>query len=338
MKRKSLLMLGFGMVLTLGVVSTAMAAQPSQTAQSVMVSIEGVKDAYQIEGSITWTFDRNAAETYYTNSWDDNSPQVTQGQDPAQTSPGAPTPDANKLQQHAQAERCVFFNGGNLTGNTYTQTVNGTRGWKWTYTYTIVPNVASVAAHTAWNSALESNGSVDVVFNGFIASESYLDQSKKTKYSFTLIDPAGSRVRDVSAQLQKQDESDNWVNVGDPLIYLTEGLPILGVFPTFEDFLYLGNAGHFGNAAVYTKLHAYGYGPATSVSAILLEDNFVNNDNDIVNGNVHKAPYNGEFLGLTEDGSYQIYVSGNIKGNDASAGFGFGVGSTLIVIDSCPAQ
>jgi hypothetical protein len=307
----------------------------SQTAQSAMVDLQLGHASYQIEGTITWTYDRDAAETFYSNAWDGNAPVVTVGSGAVQTSPGPDAPSGVALQNHAQQERCTFFLGGDLTGTTYTQTVNGTKGWKWTYTYNITPNLepATVAAKTAWTSE-ETGGTVDVTFDGFVASESYLKQAKTTKYSFTLLDGnLLSRVQNVSAQLQKLDDLLNWVSVGDPVLLGTLGT--LDVTAASEDFPYFGNAGFFGNSLVYSSLHTTGYLSASPVSAILTSDSFLNNNNDLISGNVHQALYGSNFPGISEAGSYQVVVSGTIKGNSASASVSFTVASEVLVIGGC---
>ena len=179
---------------------------------------------------------------------------------------------------------------------------------------------------------------MDVGFDGFVSSESYLKNGTRTKYSFTLTepDPLGgaplSRVQGVSAQLQKfDDDSAAWVDQGTAIVYGT-----LPVAPTTADYTYYGNVGVFGNSAVYSALHANGGGkPATLVSSILVEDNFANNDNDLATGNAHQADYAGDFPDLTEAGSYRIVVSGTIKGNSGSANVGFSVSSSIIVIGGC---
>jgi hypothetical protein len=173
---------------------------------------------------------------------------------------------------------------------------------------------------------------VDVNFSGFVSSESYLKQSGgRTKYSFTLLDSVGgSRVQSVIAKLQKSDGLGGWTDVGDPISYGT-----LPVTQTYDDYIYFGNAGIFGNSAVYTALHASGGKPATLVSSIFLEDTFVNNDNDLASGSAHQADYNGAFAGINEAGDYRIAVSGIIKGNSAGASFGFSVASQIIVIGGC---
>lgn len=304
----------------------------SQTAQSGMVEVATDNTTYQIEGTIAWTYVRDSAEGYYTNALDGNSPTVTctgSGCTNPPPVPVAPQPDRNKLRQHAQDERCVFFCGGVLGSDSYTQDVRVNissgvnRGnWRFTYTYNITPNQESVEPHTCWIFE-ETGGTVDVNFSGFVSSESYLKQSGgRTKYSFTLLDSAGgSRVQSVIVKLQKSDGLGGWTDVGVPISYGT-----LPVTQTYDDCTY------FGNSAVYSARHAAGGMPATLMSLILLEDTFVNNDNDLASGNAHQADYNGTFAGINEAGDYRIAVSGIIKGNSAGASFGFSVGSQIIVI------
>lgn len=303
----------------------------SQTAQSAMVQTNLNSTAYIIEGTITWTFDREMAETYYTNAWDGLAPAVTVGGGSTQTSPGAPAPDANELMQLAQADRCTFFFGGSLRSTTYTRTVNGTKGWKWTYTYNITPNApGTVAAATAWSSAT-TGGTVDVGFSGFVSSESFLQQSKKTKYSFTLLDSTGSRVTNVRIALEQKGIDGVWTQVGDAISY-PDPLPVTA---TTADYSYYGNAGIFGNSAVYGYLHAPNELPAANVSAILTSDTFANNDGDLTAGNVQQANYTNQFTGLTNAGDYRIRVSGTVKGNSATADQQFSVTSNQIVIGGC---
>jgi hypothetical protein len=64
-------------------------------------------------------------------------------------------------------------------------------------------------------------------------------------------------------------------------------------------------------------------------------DNFAGNNNDLAAGNVHIGPYSGLFTGLTESGAYTVVVAGSLKGNSASADFGFSVTSSLIEIGGC---
>jgi hypothetical protein len=107
---------------------------------------------------------------------------------------------------------------------------------------------------------------------------------------------------------------------------------------TTADYVYYGDKA-FGNTAVYPSLHSVGGGKlAASVSSILAEDNFANNNNDLASGNVHQAKYAGSFAGISEDGTYRILVNGIIKGNDATVGQEFSVASTLVTIGGCTQQ
>ncbi len=331
----------------------------SQTAQSAMVDLQTDSNAYQIEGTITWTYHRDdCAVNSYNNAWNGSAPTVSctgGGQNGCQTAPStppAPDPDGNKLRQHAQAERCTFFCGGTLGSDSYAQDVavivnnpapQAERGnWKFTYTYDIVPKgteefPSAVAAHTCWTSE-ETGGTVNVLFDGFVSSESYLKQSNgRTKYSFTLSDSLGaSRVVNASAQLQKFDGT-NWADVGSAVLLGPASDGTLPVTATTADYTYFGNVGVFGNSVVYNALHAPPPGgrPATLVSAILLQDNFANNDNDLASGNVHEADFDSSFSGITEAGDYRIVLSGTIKGNAGTADQPFSVTSSQIVIGGC---
>jgi len=188
-----------------------------------------------------------------------------------------------------------------------------------------------VAAGTCWTCE-ETGGTVDVGFTGFVSSESYLKQRTFDKYSFTLLDSLGaSRVLGATAQLQKFN-GITWDNVGSAIVF-TDPLPVTS---TVNDYSYFGNAGVFGNSAVFGALHASGGGkPATNVSAILLEDTFTNNNNDLTTGNVHEADYSGSFPGLSEAGSYQVVISGTVKDNAGTGAEPFSVSSSQIIIGGC---
>lgn len=344
--KKILALLIAGSVLTAGIPLQQASAQ-SLTAQSAQVYLRYDSTAYEINGTTTWTFDRAGAMPYYTNSWDGQPPAVVTGKG-EQTSPGVPDAAVNDLRNFVQDQRCVFFNGGALNPGVYTQTVNGTAGWKWTYTFTITPTQPDVAAGTAWT-AVETGGTVDVGFSGFVASESFLQNGTTNKYSFTLLNNGDSRVSGVSAQLQKQDGS-NWVAVGDTLDLnnvdtdrddVNDALAVRST-SLAEDYAYSGNAGVFGKSSVFGALHAPGYKAANWVSRILngiadgsISDNFKGNNNDLTAGNVHQADFEGEFAGLSEPGSYRTVIAGTIKGNAGSANQAFSVAENSMVIGGC---
>jgi hypothetical protein len=364
-KLKGNLCLSMSMALAMAVslLTATNASAQSQTAQSAMVNVTFNGDSYLIEGTTTWSFNKPLAATYYTNLWDGISPVVTctgGGSNcvTAPPTPAAAAPDANSLSQHAQAQRCVFFYGGDLASASYTQQVivsiaSGINkgNWKFTYTYGITPNSpGSVAAETAWSSVVDST-TVDVGFTGFVASESFLKQSNKNKYSFTMVDGGVTRARDVSATLQKSDGLGGWTDVSTlDLNNLDTDLDTfndaLAIVPAGLDFTYFANGGTFGNSAVFGALHSSSGKPGNLVTNILkgisdgssFVDNFAGNDNDLASGNVHGGPFSGTFYGISSDGSYRVKITGTLKGNGGSASdLGFTVGSSSVVIGGCPA-
>ena len=93
--------------------SAASASAQTQTAQSAMVALTPDSVAYEIAGTITWTFDRgnhndvdltDTAMSYYTNAWDGVQPTAPLtvtctggGQNGCVTPPTTPAPSACPL-------------------------------------------------------------------------------------------------------------------------------------------------------------------------------------------------------------------------------------------------
>jgi hypothetical protein len=339
----------------------ATAAAQTQTAQSAMVNIELASESFEIDGTITWTFERgvhqepDTAMGAYTNvvtggptltacNGSAANCAATNAPSEANIAAAAPLPDEVKLQQHAQAQRCTFFFGGTLSGDTYTQSAtlagaNGRGGWVYEWSYTIAPVTSAVDAYTAWSSE-ETGGTVDINFSGFVASESFMKQSNKNKFSFTMVDGGVSRARGLMASLTGVgtiDLTDTDTN-GDAIN------DAVAIVAAPADFSYFGNGGVFGNTSVYGALHAATYKPANMVTNILTgvndganSDNFAGNNNDLAAGNVHIAPFGNTFAGLTQAGDYTISVSGILKGNNSLATANFSVASNLISIGGCTA-
>ena len=133
-----------------------------------------------------------------------------------------------------------------------------------------------------------------------MSSESYLLQSSKTKYSFTLLESGVTRVRGVSAQLQWSPNGvSGWTAVDSPLDLNntdTDG-------DTVNDEP--GGLGHGHRLRVLRQRRRVrqrgglqlstctGLSAASSVQAILNSDSFTNNNNDLAHGNVHQAMYSG---------------------------------------------
>jgi hypothetical protein len=266
-------------------------------------------------------------------------------QPPAPPAPAIPAEGKHKnsVKFHAQADRCVFWAGGDLPDWTYTQTatVNGKNGkGQWTFTYNYSTVGANVGARTAWTSEVTGGGTVTVGFNGYLTSESFLKQTGRNKYSFTLLESGVTRARNVLASLTGPAQASlDLNNVDTNFDTINDGLAVV---PATTDFSYFGNGGVFGNSQVFADLHADGRKPANSVKNILNgindaqdSDNFAGNNNDLAAGNVQIAPFSGSFPGLTQDGNYTITVSGALKDNSSTADFGFSVVSNLISIGGC---
>jgi hypothetical protein len=213
MKRNGILcMLGLAVLLAaLAPAPNVLAA--NTTAQSIMVfnndtngQLDLAAQQFVLLGSETWSYDNDAAKTYFTNAWDGNAPPSPTcngtgcapgdltwipNSCPTPPAPGGPAMDANKLNPVVGQNSCTFFDGGTLSGDTYTQdvTVNGdcsvcqpctgggscggslmacptigtqkyklvdkNANFKFTYSYNITPITNPVEARTAWN--LDSN-------------------------------------------------------------------------------------------------------------------------------------------------------------------------------------
>jgi hypothetical protein len=261
----------------------------------------------------------------------------------------SPEGHPDSVKHHAQADRCIFFCGGTLTGWNYTQTrtVNGQNGkGNWTFTYNYTTTTADdVGPQTCWDSQV-TGGTGEVTYDGFVSSESCVQKSGGTwqrKYSFTLLNSDGSsRVVNVSAQLQKETPtgSGTWLGVGSPIAFPSP----LPVSSTAEDYSYFGNGGVFGKST--SLLHGTGGGKGpNSVNNILmgtsdgtLADNFPGNDNDLFAGNVHQANFDGSFtFGIEDEGNYRIAVTGTLKGNTAVGvpDANFSVTSNLVTVGGC---
>ena len=333
----------------------------SQTAQSIMVQLDYDNTAYQIDGTITWTYQRDtcAVGKYTANPgvWDGIAPTCTGGGHsvtacPPTSRPSRPRPPSPPRGRIAwltmpkmtaapssAAETCPA---GTILIPVTVNGLNGRGNWTFTYNYTTV-GAGDVAANTCWTSQ-STGGTVDAGFSGFVCSESFLkQQSTRRKYSFTLSSPEGSRVSNVQVELQQFDGA-NWNNVSGPFP-VTETDLLTGQLPfsaTTGDYDYFGNGGAFGNAAVLGSLHYSSGKPANNVDDILkglndgaTNDNFANNDNDLAAGNVHQANFTGEWPGLTQSGTYRTVVTGTLKGNSGQADTGFAVTSSQVVIGGC---
>ena len=213
----------------------------SQTAQSIMVNMTPNSGAFEIGGSITWSYThpvRTCATDHYTTVV--TGPDVTCDPFPSGgcTSPPPPPSPPGDSNGHlnsflnSQTAKCAFFCGGTLPSDTNDKTVNvnissGTNKghWHFTWHYTLTPT-GPVDPQTCYTcEETGGGGSVDVKFCGFIAGESFLLKNGggttwNKKYSFTLTDPDPitglpvSRVTNVMATLQiSTDGGTTWNDV-----------------------------------------------------------------------------------------------------------------------------
>jgi hypothetical protein len=327
----------------------------AQTAQSIMANITGGGD-YSFTMTNTYRFNKATAADYFNNAWDGNAPTVksqTSGGNfctPAQpATPSAPDPDYTKLNSGTPGKNdvtgdneCAFLNGTNLTGDTYpltkvlttSCTSNGhtvTTTWTYTYTFNITPKNDGThpnppASYTAWDIVDQTGSLADVPISAVIAGESVVVSSQfpTGKYSFSLFDSSSSnRVQNLVLTITDAngntvyDSSTEMDSTGTSLLY-PDGIPSVLVYPV--DFTYKGNAGVNGTAQAYL-LEGYARGilngtvsKTTPVNAI---DKFPGNDNGGADGSALAEALMSEVNVQLGAGSYNITLTGVVKGNSA---------------------
>jgi hypothetical protein len=205
--------------LAIGLISASASAQ-TKTAQSIMIDTSGVPTTLAIVNTQVFKLNITSAATYFTNTWDGNAPTVactgnqTACGNPAPAAPAAPAPDASVVIGNGPgnigndgivgANRCVFLDGGSLSGSSYTQIVDvevgagsSKRKYRYTYQYNVTPTVDPVAAFTAWDLFESSgDGTAHVDVTALIAGESVsVSKNLGTKYSFSLLQNDGLTVR-----------------------------------------------------------------------------------------------------------------------------------------------
>jgi hypothetical protein len=287
--------------------------QSTSTAQSIMVDFM-VDANYVIQQDITYHYNINQAAGYFVQSV--SGPVITSGTGAAPAAPSAPAPyslTTGQLRgQVIESNKCTFFNGGALQGHTYTQTVNLSRGWKYTWTYVVAPTVNSIAPLTAWDSEVTGGDSVvSVSLNAIIAGESVISSKQHPlKYSFGLKDKDGlSRVQDLKI--------------------FVDGVELSTANSTLEtgvDFNYFGNAGTYGNSSLLQN---------GDVRTILNTDSFAGNDNGGSNGDDLAYARMQEISVLLKEGQHTIVLTGKVKGNDAVAETPISVTKVINISGGC---
>ncbi len=255
----------------------------------------------------TYSFDQNAAKAAYTTS----APYglvITTGSGATQATPSAPAADPignNTVNQ----DKCVFFNGGDLPNFTYTKTVNGTRGWKWTWKYNVTGAV--VAPKTAWNYQVTVPGvDPEVPINATLAGLSAMSSKQHPlKFSFSLLADDGitSRIENVKITVDGTE------------------YPLGHTVISGTDFKYNSNAGTFGTASLLSGTDGQ------YASSILLNDSFTGND-AISNAICAKVDEIKPTLGV---GTHTITLTATVKGNSGVASTDVSVTKTVIISGGC---
>jgi hypothetical protein len=289
-------------------------------------------------GTEIWAFDHATAESYFTLTV--SGPVVScQGSptactNPAPASPGAPAPNNGQLVATASQNSCTFWDGGVLTSNSYTQFSSVTVGtgpsqrtYKYTYTYTLAPNVASVDPRTAWTLQSSDLTVPDATIGGYIVGLSTQARSGgnwNLKASFTMNDGTltGTRVTDLNAA------------VTDPSS-VTTNYPLLTTLGASNGFTYASNAGTFGPTnQLFENANPADIVGGTAASNGGAFDNFAGNNNDVAETAVITAVN----VPLAGAGSYTVTITGNVKGNSGGLAQGFSATSSVNVFaGSCTA-
>ncbi len=311
------------------------ASSTVSTAQSIMVALDPI-GPYQIVGTEIWAFDHDIAEGYFTLTV--SGPVITCngggcGTTPAPASPGAPAFNTGQLTATASQNSCTFWDGGVLTGGSYTDFSSASAGsgrtqanFKYTYTYTLTPNVASVDPRTAWSLQSSDLTVPNADIGGYIVGLSTQARSSgnwNLKASFTMADGlGGTRVTGLSA------------TVTDPSSVATN-YPLLTTLGASNAFTYASNAGTFGPISQLFENAA----PAAIVGGTAASnggafDNFAGNNNDIA----ETAIITPVSVPLSGAGSYTVTITGNVKGNSGGLAQGFSASSSVNVFaGSCTA-
>ena len=322
----------------------------TSTAQSAMFK-NTTSGQFLIEGSEVWEYNKTTAATYFSNTLvggptidcNGNAANCAPANQPA--APAAPEPDPKALTSHISNQACNFWNGVALDidggkKSPYYQSVttkglNGGGNWKfeWTYEVGFVDEVGGpYDAHTAWD--LDSStpaGVANVTVEGFFAGQSTQKKGKagadkwtfKASHTMSEIDPSNglpvSRLVNPVAALYGAGV--------DPIC-------TLAIFTQLEqgvDYEYIGNAGTNGDVS-----QLFPIGLVSDIQQGVLStgsglwDNFAGND--YTNGEraviTGTDPANCE---ISEPGTYELIVTGVLKGVSGAFSLPFGVTSNVCI-------
>ncbi len=281
----------------------------AETGQGIMVDFD-VTDAIITE-TVTYTFDKDAAAALYTTVV--TGPDVVQTQGTASPAPPAPpAPAAKPINPGVvNQNKCVFFSGGQPSGDVYTQdetisTGNGPNRKVWKYTWTYTVSCPAVVAETAWTSEVTIEGVDPVIpINVTLAGLSALSSKQHPlKYSFDLGTAELPRIQDLKLTVDGVD-------------YFPSHSIISGT-----DFYYKTNAGSSGN----TSLLADGW-----ASALLLGDSFAGNNgaSSIV------CAKTAEIAPTLGAGAHTITLTCTVKGNSGAGDASVNVTKNITIDGGC---
>lgn len=300
----------------------------SQTAQSIMVAINGVHaGTYAAHANNTYHYNETTAATYFTNTLTSGPVASCNGSPTAcadsnqPAAPGAPAPAAGELNGSPQGHpgavdqnKCRFLDGLTLNGHTYTQSsgavngLNGSGNWKFTWTYTVAPTSADpVAPFTAWD-LVNTTGSGQVHLNvgADVMGESAMQNQKMTqpKFSFSMgtLDPYGNTV---------ENRVDGLTLTLDGTV-IASGIPSSVVYapaPNNVDFSYTANAGYNGATGILYPT------PNTLGSTILGSDGFKGNDLGGSDGSGLAKVVMSKIGVDVGEGPHSLTLTGSVKGN-----------------------
>jgi hypothetical protein len=367
----------------------AHAAKPvtaTQTGQSIMVNLLA-EGTFAIVQNETYHYNKNIAATYFTNLWDGIAPTVASANGypktksttavvpapppavespcvPTTSAPGAPLPDASKLNGPGNNDvvgdnQCNFLNGTALTGDTYQQTVDsgeqscsyisavdgpilhGPNTGKYnvttttvtvdniyTYTYKITPNdPGTFSALTAWDFIGSTGGDTALVdINAQIAGESVISKvNLPRKYSFSLGEDITGRISRVqNLAITLNNDLTPTATPGSTVYHNAPGA--VAGDPGSVDFLYTSNAGTNGHADLL-----YQPEPADA-RTILNGDDFAGNNNGGSDGEALALAIMDTVTLDLAAGDYAIHFTGVVKDNSGLSDVPISVTQTIHIV------
>jgi hypothetical protein len=305
-------------------------AVPSRTAQGNYVEFTAPTEL-AIEQNIQYRFDDAAAALLFTNTLV-SGPVATCKGNPTicATAPtvviAAPAVLASQVAETIKQNKCIFLNGGTLSGSTYTQSVDVNQNWTYTWTYAVTPTTTDpIAAKTAWvyDRTLGGSGTADVDVSTMIAGESVVVSSQfpaPGKYSFSLLESDGVTNRVQNLKYTVTDTVSNTVTMTVP----GAEVPVLqhGAVAGVDLIIKSYNGGEYG-----VKSLLWGSPENTSTSQtlpqsmswILNHDYPSNNDNGGAGGLAMSVDVVQPVTFTLPPSTYNINLSGVVKGNSTSA-------------------